>query len=149
MINFKVDNLIERRNDNPDLLAYRVHLDDKQYVMYYDKDELKEVYFVNRFKNYFMSCRSDMKTISHYYIDKTNPDNKVMRRYENGVHNRTYLMKTSRLITCTVDGQERIYTTTEETVTVDPQKFYSDLIFFLKKFNTLKLYELFTPNEPI
>ena len=149
MINFKVDNLIERRNDNPDLLAYRVHLDDKQYVMCYDKDELKEVYFINRFKNYFMSCRSDMKTISHYYIDKTNPDNKVMRRYENGVHNRTYLMKTSRLITCTVDGQERIYTTTEETITIDPQKFYNDLTVFLSKFNTLKLYELFAPNELI
>lgn len=51
-----------------------------------------------------MSCRNDMQTISHYYIDKTDPNNKVMRRYENGKLNRIYKVITNRYITCTVDG---------------------------------------------
>ena len=96
-----------------------------------------------------MSCRNDMQTISHYYIDKTDPNNKVMRRYENGIHNRTYFIKTNRLITCTVDGQERIYISkTEDVSNLDPIKFQNDLIEFLTQFNTLKLYDEFSPDEP-
>lgn len=149
MIDFRLDNLVERRNDTSDIITYRTYLNGKCYVMSYDKDKLKEVYFVRQFKNYFMSCRNDMQTISHYYIDKTDPNNKVMRRYENGKLNRIYKVITNRYITCTVDGQERIYISkTEDVSNLDPVKFQNDLTEFLTQFNTLKLYNEFSPNEP-
>ena len=149
MTNFEVADLIERRNDNPDILTYKVYLDDNEYVISYDKDKLKEVYFVRNFENYFMSCTSDMKTISHYYIHKEDPENKFMNRYENGKLNRVYKVITNRYITCVVDGFERIYITEEEIPEIQPEKCYNDLKDFLDKFNKLKLYEQFSPNELI
>jgi hypothetical protein len=54
--------------------------------MGYEGEKLREVYFMRRFPKYFMSCRTDFVTISHYYIT----DAKTIIRYENGILNRVY-----------------------------------------------------------
>lgn len=89
MSNFYIHPIAEYRSDDPTWIMWRVNLNNKDYLMAYSQDRLKEVYFVGeRIPNYFMSCRADnLYHISHYYVD--NKTNEV-RRYERGVHNRTY-----------------------------------------------------------
>ncbi len=137
---FKVYDIIERRNDNPDLLGYAVNLNNKNYVVYLNKHDLKEVYFLLS-SSYFMSCREDMKTISHYYIKDG-----IIKRYENGKLNRTYHTE-KNVIWCYNNDKKIIYTSGEEKVE-NKKEIYNYLIKFLKKFNKNKLYKLFSPEEP-
>lgn len=141
----------ETRSDSADLIGYKVSLAGKAYMLYYDKDQLKEVYF-SFSPTYFMSCRTDMKTVSHYYytgaVSDTGSD--ILKRYENGIMNRIYLdNRATGISTCIVDGIERIYTTTYGKVNVNQAKLYDDLVNFLVKFNSLGLYKLFSPKEPV
>ncbi len=151
MTNFVVTNSIETRSDNQDLIGYRVYLDFKKYVLYYDKDQLREVYFMSRYPKYFMSCRTDMKTVSHYYIleTKDNGVESIIKRYENGIHDRTYIEESPNITTCVVDGIKRIYTFRHEPVTVDSNKLYIDLVTFLEQFDALGMSKLFSPKEPV
>lgn len=146
----------ETRSDNPDLHGYKVHLDGQQYILYYNKDQLREVYFLGRFKNYFMSCRTDFKTISHYYIENikkpghtTDGTTGYIRRYEQGTHDRTYVIKGSAVTMCTINNTLRVYTATNNVPKVDRNKVYTDLLAFLAKFYALGLDKLFAPQEPI
>lgn len=89
-----------------------------------------------RFKNYFMSCRPDMKTISHYYIiNKGNGEKSLIKRYENGIHNRTYTIESRGVTTCIVNGIKIVYTVHSGVVITNHTKFYNDLLNFLDKFN--------------
>ena len=144
-MNFRVDDYFETRNDNPNLRSYRVFLNNNTYLLYYDKDQLREVYFMSVYPNYFMGVRADLKTISHYYI-KDGGD--FINRYENGVHDRTYRVLNKEITTCVVDGKERIYTAQYRPVTVNEQKLYVDLTQFLKKFRLAGMTSLFSPKEP-
>ena len=149
-MSFTVDNRIELRSDNADLCGYKVFLDDKIYVLYYDKDRLREVYFMARFDNYFMSCRTDMKTVSHYYIMNEGADGKsFIKRYENGIHDRTYLVERYDIVTCVIDGVKRAYTLKQGPGKHEHRKLYSDLVSFLEQFNSLGLFKLFSPQEPV
>ena len=141
---FVVQDKVETRNDNPELRLYRVFLDHYKYILCYEKDQLKEVYFMNRFKNYFMSCRTDFKTISHYYVSIP-----YIKRYEQGVCNRIYTMKSATTTTCQVDNIERVYTLFNRTVDVNLiNKFYTDLTTFLIQFYALELDQQFFPKQP-
>lgn len=136
----------ETRSDNADLIGYKVSLAGKAYMLYYDKDQLKEVYF-SFSPTYFMSCRTDLRTISHYY---TTADGRIVKRYEDGLINRIYYdNRAAGISTCTVDGIERIYTTTYGKVNVNQAKLYDDLVNFLVEFNSLGLYKFFSPQEPV
>ena len=89
MSHFYIHPIAEYRTDDPTWVMWRVNFNNKDYLMAYSQDKLKEVYFVGeRIPNYFMSCRADnLYHISHYYVDyKTNE----VRRYEKGVMNRVY-----------------------------------------------------------
>lgn len=141
---FVVRDYVETRSDNADLIGYFVYFGNKSYIIYYDKDQLREVYFIARYKNYFMSSRADLKTISHYYIT-----DKVVKRYENGIHNQTYYLIDKNTATCSKDGVEIVYKANFEKANVDKDKLYKDLTAFLVKFNTFGMYELFSPNEPM
>lgn len=121
-------------------------------MMYYDKDILREVYFVSEFSNYFMSCRVDMSIVSHYYIKKI-PDTYylLIKRYENNIYNRSYVVINGSLAVSysRVDSVERIYTS--RTIELSPDfgtKLQEDLLIFLTKFNKLGLSTLFSPQEP-
>ena len=89
MKEFKVYPLLEVKSSDPEWSLWRVnHIDGKDYLLGYVGNDLVEVYFVGEgYDDYFMSCRTDMKTISHYAVDNRY---KVVRRYENGVRNRIY-----------------------------------------------------------
>lgn len=141
----------ELRSDNPNLLGLTVRLDDQVYSLCYEKDQLREVYFMSVFKNYFMSCRSDFKTISHYYtLPVQNPirTNHIIKRYENGICNRVYLCK-GRETVSTTDGSKRVYTLYYETPSIEVNKVYADLVIFLTRFKQLGLDQLFSPEEPL
>lgn len=145
---FQVEDRYELRSDNPNFCGYRVSLDTKIYILYYDKDQLREVYFIDWFKNYFMSCRTDFKTISHYYIEYFEPHCKALgciKRYEQGVHNQIYLMESCSVTSCTVNGIPRVYTVINETPKVDQNKLKVDLLAFLKQFYNLGLDKQFSP----
>ena len=147
-MDFTVYDYVETRSDNSDLKGYIVRLDDKKYILYYDKDLLREVYFIGHFRNYFMSCRVDMKTISHYYMYKDNPTNKFIKRYENGKCNRIYKIQSSNVITSVVQKQERVYVVNSQKPAIDQTTLYNDLIKFLDEFYAAHLNNLFLPNEP-
>lgn len=139
----------ETRSDNPDLRGYTIYLDDKKYIMYYEKDLLREVYFISNFKDYFMSCRTDFKTISHYYIVHKSGENSIIKRYENGVHNRTYTIESSNITTCFVDGIKRVYSAGwYEGDEFLRNKLHTDLVSFLTQFTALGLDKLASPQEP-
>ena len=141
-MHFSVENYIETRSDNPNLSGYAVHLGNSTYIMYYDRNRLREVYFLSEFPNYFMSSRADMKTISHYYIDGNQ-----IRRYENGVLNQVYT--TSPLYTtCIKNGKKVVYIVNYGKKNFSKQKLYEDLTNFLRVFNEKEMYKLFSPQEP-
>ena len=142
---FFVYKLIETRSDNHNLKGYRISLDDKIYVVYYDNTALREVYFINYFSNYFMSCRSDMTTISHYYIK-----GKLIKRYENNIHNQTYVMVNDDITTCMVADKKKVYKVSRKNYPdISSDKLYSDLTRFLQEFNSLGLSKNFMPQEPV
>jgi murein tripeptide amidase MpaA len=119
--------------------------------MYYDKDTLREVYFLSEFSNYFMSCRTDMSTISHYYIKKI-PDSYyfLIKRYENNIYNRAYVIINNNLTASysRVDSVERIYKSYPAELSLDlSKKIQGDLLMFLSKFNKFGLSDLFSPQE--
>lgn len=148
-MNFVVRPEFETRNDNVNLIGYKVSLAGKAYMLYYDKKQLREVYFYIS-PEYFMSCRSDMKTISHYYTTSTAAGSDIVKRYENGILNRVYEdNRATGISTCIVDGIERVYTTTYGEVNVNQAKLYDDLVDFLVKFSSLGLYKHFSPKEPV
>ena len=148
MDDFSVDNLIEVRSDNPSLKGYRVHLNNKTYVLYYENDLLREVYFMSLFDDYFMSCRTDMKTISHYY----RKSHGVIRRYENGEYNRSYYTTAGFAFYYKHSQQGRIkvtYRTLDNIKINNADQLLIDLSGFLQEFNERKMYRLFSPKEPI
>jgi hypothetical protein len=150
-MDFKIIKWHETRNDNPDLHGYKVHLADYGYIMYYDKEQLREVYFLDRAPNYFMSCRVDFKTISHYYMESIkNPIRTTgyIRRYEHGKLDRTYLVKGPAVTMCTIGDTRRIYTATTDISNVNPEKLKADLEVFLDTFYELGLDKYFSPEEP-
>ena len=98
--------------------------------MAYDKDGLKEVYFVGEgLPNYFMSCRAkNLRQISHYYVDDKKSE---IRRYENGYLNRTVYDKHNGIMYCDTHMYVQKPITTEE---IQPEKLYNDLVEFLDRF---------------
>ena len=144
-VNFKISNSIERRSDNSNLAGYKVSLNNKHYIVYYDGNELREVYFMFYSREYFMSCRPDMKTIHHYYVVKN-----TIKRYENGVLNQVYLIKDKGEIVCMKDNQlvtyKQYYGIEHSPET--QEKIYNDLVNFIDKFNSLELNHLFSPERP-
>lgn len=141
-MDFKVDNLVETHNQGP-YKAYRVRMDGNVYVVAYDGEHIKEVYFMFYKQKYFMSCRSDMKTISHYYIDGD-----IIRRYEEGILNREYFILDDNTGICYVNNEKRIYSTQRGVTIENPNKIQVDLLQFLEKFNSLALSQFFNPQEP-
>ena len=137
-----VKNWKERRSDNADLTGYCVYLKDKKFIMYYDKDTLREVYFMYFFPKYCMSCRTDMKTISHYYSEAD-----IIKRYENGIHNKTYYYIDRNTASCIKNNKEVLYIADYNNNHSMEPKLRHDLINFLSQFYDLKLYEHFTPKE--
>jgi hypothetical protein len=111
--------------------------------MYYYKNTLREVYFMRFFPKYFMSCRTDMKTISHYYYSGTD----IIRRYENGIHNQTYYSIDRNTVSCIKNNKKVLYITDYDSNHNMGSKLCHDLISFLSQFYNLKLYEHFTPKE--
>lgn len=140
---FGVENFIETRSDNPNLSGYKVYLGNATYMMYYDRKLLREVYFLSGFPNYFMSSRTDMKTISHYYIDGNQ-----IRRYENGVLNQIYTVFPPMYTICVKNGKEVVYKVNYGKKKFSKQKLYEDLTNFLHIFNEKEMYKLFAPQEP-
>ena len=147
---FFVDSCYGLRSDSPNTIEYCVFLgffpQAHRYILSYEGDSLKEVYFTERFTNYFMSCRTDFKTISHYYTSKP-----YIKRYENGVCNRIYTFKSKGTVVCSVNGVMRKYTThnRQKPLTDDfVKKLYLDLTNFLATFNNLGLNRFFLPTEP-
>lgn len=146
MNKFFIENKAEIRSDNSDMIGYRVHWNEMIYVMYYDKDDLREVYFIDFFPCYFMSCRTDFQTISHYYIY----DN-FIKRYENGALNRFYLIVNTDTLMCYKNkNKDRvIYQRVETPLRHEVQKIKNDLLSFLRTFDKKNFYQLFSPKEPI
>lgn len=92
-----------------------------------------------------MSCRTDFKTISHYYISRP-----YIRRYEQGICNRIYTSKSSDICVCLVDGAERVYTSFNRPIQQElRERFYADLTLFMAEFNKLGLDSYFAPVEPL
>lgn len=131
MKKFKVYNIIEYRSDIPLWAMFRVnHTDGKDYLMAYDKDGLREVYFVGEgIPNYFMSCRArDLTQISHYYVDRMHNE---VRRYENGKHNRTIYDERNGIMWC----RSHIYKQVAyDSSTVNAKSLHKDLEEFLNRF---------------
>lgn len=130
-MNFYVYNIVEYRSDDPTWIMWRVrHTDGKDYLMAYDKEGLKEVYFVGEgIPNYFMSCRAkNLRHISHYYVDNEKSE---VRRFENGYHNRTVYDKHNGIMFCATHTYAQKPITTEK---VDPAKLHKDLVEFLDRF---------------
>jgi hypothetical protein len=151
-MNFVLTNHVETRSDNPNLKGYRVYLGNKKYIMYYNKDILHEVYFMSEFPKYFMSCRVDLNTVSHYYYqDIPNSNYFLIKRYEKGILNRTYIVVSNNLTVSylRMDDTERLYKTTCENLSNElAVNVQNDLLNFLEQFNKLNLYNLFSPQEP-
>lgn len=141
-MDFEVENFVETRSDNPNLAGCKVHLDGFIYFLYYDKETLREVYLMGRYPKYYMSCRADMTTVSHYYIEGDK-----IKRYENGVLNQIYTMYSPIITLCEKNGEEVIYKVQRGTYLFTPQKLYDDLIKFLQDFNEKEMYNLFIPQE--
>jgi hypothetical protein len=140
---FIVSDLVDRKNIDKNYSAYKVLYNSKPYILRYDKDILQEVYFLGEYKHYWMSCRLDMKTISHYYIY----DNYI-KRYESGLMNRIYHLKGPNDIYYIENNKTVEYHAEKMSVhPISNQKLQSDLITFLANFNQLGLNSLFTPNE--
>lgn len=92
-----------------------------------------------------MSCRTDFKTISHYYISRP-----YIRRYEQGICNRIYTSKSSDTCVCRVDGAERVYISFNRPIQQElRERFYADLTLFMTEFNKLGLDSCFAPVEPL
>ena len=131
MKRFDIYNIVEYRSDDPTWIMWRVrHTDGKDYLMAYDKDGLKEVYFVGEgLPNYFMSCRAkNLRQISHYYVDDKKSE---IRRYENGYLNRTVYDEHNGIMYCDTHMYVQKPITTEE---IQPEKLYNDLVEFLNRF---------------
>lgn len=142
MDKFEVLDAIEHRSDDEKYAGYGGKLNNQSFLIYYYGDQVKEVYLGD--DRYFMSCRPDMKTISHYYND-----GKIIKRYENGVLNRIYYQKDND--TWYVENNKKVVYHLDMNVKVSDHmknKIYKDFTQFLEKFNQLKLYELFQPQEP-
>jgi hypothetical protein len=84
-----------------------------------------------------------MQTISHYYVHGN-----TVKRYENGIQDRTYTIVSNNTVTCVVDGVKRVYKVHFRNVTIDQNKLYTDLVSFLDNFNKLNMGALFSPQEP-
>ena len=140
---------IEYRSDNPNLKGYRVYYNKRGYLLYYLNDTLREVYFFG-FENpdYFMSCRTDMKTISHYFNSK---DHRFIKRYEEGKLNRVYRDENNGTVWYEENGKRVVYQLYDLTESLPElkNKLYKDLTEFLDKFYAMKLDELFNPIEPL
>ena len=146
MTNFFVDDYCEFQTDRPEFKTYRVRLDKKWYNLCYEKDTLREVYFNLSATNqtYVLSCRTDMKTISHYYVSGN-----LVKRYENGQCNRVYTIVNKEVIMCRVGNSNRVYRIRYASTDVDETKLYTDLTLFLEEFTRLNLFDLASPQEPI
>lgn len=143
-MNFIIQHRIETRSDNPNIRYYYLKYNNNYYTICYDGEKLREVYFCFYDKSYSMSCRTDMKTISHYYINK---ELGKIRRYEYGSCNRTYTQVSFEQIFYEENGKRVDYIATRQEPK-NQDKIKKDLLDFLVNFNQLKLYELFQPNEP-
>lgn len=144
---FWAQDYYEVRNDDPNLVLYSVVLANKRYILCYDKDQLREVYFMKPLGNrkYFMSCRADFSIVSHYYISLP-----YILRYEAGKLNRTYTMRSPTVTVCQVGDTERVYTLLTKHVAEDlKEKFYIDLTTFLAEFNKRGFNTLFSPVRPL
>ncbi len=142
---FIVRNKIETRTDNPNLREYQVRLNGSVYIMCYEGEKLREVYFMLRFPKYFMSCRTDFVTISHYYIT----DSKTIIRYENGILNRTYHRDKST--TYYVDNGKKVKYILHDNIQHSLHKtnqLHQDLTTFLQEFYSRKLDTQFCPLPP-
>ena len=130
MGNFYIHPIAEYRTDDPTWVMWRVNFNNKDYLMAYSNDKLKEVYFVGeRIPNYFMSCRADnLYHISHYYVD--NKDSTV-RRYEKGEMNRVYHDTRHGVMYCDTHVYTQKVFTNEHP---DPKRLREDLINFLTEF---------------
>ena len=131
MKRFDIYNIVEYRTDDESWIMWRVnHVDGKDYLMAYDKDGLKEIYFVGEgLPHYFMSVRSkDLKHISHYYVDNEKHE---VRRYENGYLNRTIIDHQNGIMTCPTHMYVQKPITFEK---IEPEKLYNDLVDFLERF---------------
>lgn len=148
--NFQISDIAESRSDNRDLIGYRVTLDNKNYVLYYSADILKEVYFMSDGTDvddiiYNMSVRTDMKTISHYYYHKSLG---VINRYENNESNQLYYIDSSNhSIWCMKGDEKRVYTLHKITNFPNRERLYNDLMTFLAEFNRLNLKEQMKPDK--
>lgn len=129
--NFYVYQEIEYRSDDPTWILYQVILDKKKYLMAYSNNKLKEVYFIDTDSyDYFMSCRADdLHHISYYFKDRYCHE---LRRYENGVMNRTYYTDKDGIIYC--DTHSYTKATTDEKI--DEERLCSDLEEFLQRFES-------------
>lgn len=142
-----VENCIEHRNDDPKLSIYWCHLDGKTYAISYYDNKVKEVYFMDYLYAYFMSCRVDMETISHYYMINTPNEKTTICRYENGVMNRVYTADDNYTTWYCENNKKIIYKRVPYEVP-NKQQIYNDLVAFLDKFNKLGLYKHFHRERP-
>lgn len=144
--NFFVDDYYEVQTDRPEFKTYRVRLDNNWYNLCYEGNNLREVYFNLSPTNqtYVFSCRTDMKTVSHYYVHGNS-----VKRYENGECNRSYTIVNKEVIVCKTDNLTRIYRIRYVRVPVDETKLYNDLVAFLDEFSRLGLNKLYSPQEPL
>ena len=123
-------------------MNFKVSLDDRAYILCYKGVHLREVYFMDLDKSYFFSCRTDMSTMSHYYRG-----NKVIRRYEQGKHNRNYFILSPSKVVCYKKNdscKEDIkveYITYKNITITNTQKLKKDLESFLKNFARHNLYK--------
>lgn len=150
-MSFKVASFVETRSDNPDLYNYTVRLDGYKYVLCYEKDCLREIYFIGRpsqFKGYFMSCRADFTIISHYYDINPGRYLRAVKRYEQGICNRTYFQEAPDRIFCMVDGIKRVYQLHRKPPLINSDKLQADLVAFLEQFNQRGFDKLFSPERP-
>lgn len=134
-MSFSVCDLIEFRSDNPGLVGFKVKLNEQVYIMYYQGSCLKEVYFMSLYDNYFFSCRTDFKTLSHYFIKGS-----VISRYENGIYNRNYFCLPDNRVVCYKEDKvtkkinKIVYTTYNRVHISNYQRLENNLTDFLKEF---------------
>lgn len=138
MKEFKVYPLVEVKSSDPEWSLWRVnHVDGKDYLLGYRGNDLVEVYFVGEGSlDYFMSCRTDMKTISHYFVDRRC---NVVRRYEHGVRNRVYHDERNGIMWYEENGKRVEYKQALTYKLPDWQILYRDLEKFLEEFKKLGL----------
>lgn len=138
-------NAVERRSDSHDYIGYSVTYQDKMYIIYYYKKEIKEVYFFDKEHSgkYFMSCRPDMRTISHYYY----LNQYTIARYENGYLNRLYYQQ-GQAMYYEDHGKKIWYSHKFPTEPIDTVKVLTDLIHFLEDFHSQGLDKEFGKPKP-